>query len=136
MAPSFGLGENRRHVQLRKRQDQLRISLQDLEHSHVLMNSWGSHVAYNKKTELMADEVGLIMNVCYFEVLYPEEARQRQAKSKQTDGALNPGQTLDDADSVHAELFGQLNERRQELEAATEIMHKEINRTEVSRGWN
>jgi hypothetical protein len=39
---------------------------------------------------------------------------------------------LAEADLVHAELFGQLHDRRQETEAATEIVRKEVDRTEVS----
>ncbi len=67
----------------------------------------------------------------YFEVISPEEAKQRRAKAKRVNGPLNPGLVLAEADLVHAELFGQLHDRRQEIEAATEV-RREVDRTEVS----
>lgn len=40
--------------------------------------------------------------------------------------------TLAEADLIHAELFVQLHDRRQEMEAAAEIVHREVDRTGVS----
>lgn len=68
----------------------------------------------------------------YFEVISPEEAQQRRAKAKRANSPSNPGFVLAEADLVHAELFGQLHDRRRQIEAATEIVRKEVDRTEVS----
>ena len=68
----------------------------------------------------------------YFEVISPEEAKQRRAKASRANDPPTPGLVLTEADLVHAELFGQLHDRRQEIEAATKIVCKEVDRTEVS----